>query len=841
MKVTIEKLMDEHGFHPNENQLAAIKHFAGPLFLMAGPGSGKTRVLLWRTVNLMVFHGVKPEKIFLSTFTEKAARQLQDGLRAYLSAASRHTGKLYDTTPMFVGTTHSLCQRILTDRRFAGNQSRSVAPKVLDAVEQHFSVNNGLKQRIEKLGLDDGTKVLINSVFNTPQKANSNSTHESSKLLISMFSRFGEEMLAPEVLLKAAKRKKDEPLRRVALLYADYVKALADRGMTDFSHMQTAALNALKAYGEGDAAFEYVIVDEYQDTNSVQEAIYFELARAKGNLCVVGDDDQALYRFRGATVENFVQFKLRVKQGLGAKSVKSIPLDINYRSRRPIVDFYTNFISQHDWSDGKKGSHRIEEKKVKAGRKEEGNAVFKTEAIDSSDIADEVADKIRKIIDSGAVTNANQIAFLYPSLSSKPVQQMIAALAEKGLEVYAPRAGSFLEQEEPILVYGLLARIMGTDFGKINRHREYNPWFLGALTAADEAIAGDKALAGYVALRNSQAASCVSDYQKLTKVLLDANVDYAGKITVQEAEMLADKASLSDASFSAIIKYLKGRDEVYVAALVKRATATDWGFLDLFYQLCGFSCLSERIDIGESGEDEGPLYNLSKITSQLARFADERGPVISGKMLADGGSSFFNGYLYSLYRLDEGEAEIEDEETAFPLGRIPFLTIHQSKGLEFPVVVVGNVGQPKRQPSKVEGLIRTLVDKSTSEPLDRIDGFDSMRKYYVALSRAQELLIICNIKRARMEEFDELVETLPTLAELNVKKFDFKHRPEKPLPRAYSFTSDYMAYERCPRQYMFFRRHGFSPAHTQTMFFGSLVHKTLEDLHNHIISLRDSK
>lgn len=841
MKVTVENLMEEHGFLPNKNQLAAIKHFAGPLFLMAGPGSGKTRVLLWRTVNLLVFHGVKPEKIFLSTFTEKAARQLQDGLRAYLSAASSHTGKLYDTTPMFVGTTHSLCQRILTDRRFSGDQSRTVAPKVLDAVEQHFLVNNGLKQRIEKLGLDDGTKVLINSAFNTPQKANSNSTHESSKLLISLFSRFGEEMIAPEVLYKAARRKKDEPLRRVALLYADYVKGLADRGMSDFSHMQTAALNLLKACGEDDAAFEYVIVDEYQDTNSVQEAIYFELARTNRNLCVVGDDDQALYRFRGATVENFVQFKLRVKDGIGAKSVKSIPLDINYRSRRPIVDFYTSFISRHDWSDGKKGCYRIEEKKVKAGRREEGHAVFKTEAVDSSDIADEVADKIRNLIDSGAVTNANQIAFLYPSLGSKPVQQMIAALAEKGLQVYAPRAGSFLEQEEPILVYGLLARVLGTELGKINKHRDYNPWFESALAAADEAIAGDKALAGYVSLRNSQAVACVSDYQKLTQVLSEANVDYAGKINVQEAETLANKASLSDASFSAVRKYLKGRDEVYVAALVKRATATDWGFLDLFYQLCGFSCISERIAIGEAGEDEGPLYNLSKITSQLARFADERGPVISGKMLADGALSFFNGYLYSLYRLDEGEAEIEDEEIAFPLGRIPFLTIHQSKGLEFPVVVVGNVGQPKRQPSKVEGLIRKLVDKSTSEPLDRIDGFDSMRKYYVALSRAQELLIVCNIKRARMVEFEDLMKSLPTLAELNIKKLDFKHRPEKPLPRSYSFTADYMSYERCPRQYMFFRRHAFSPAHTQTMFFGSLVHKTLEDLHNHIISLRNSK
>jgi DNA helicase-2/ATP-dependent DNA helicase PcrA len=841
MQATIEKLMDEHGFRPNENQLAAIKHFSGPLFLMAGPGSGKTRVLLWRTVNLMVFHGVKPEKIFLSTFTEKAARQLQDGLRAYLSAASKHTGKLYDTTPMFVGTTHSLCQRILTDRRFAGDQARSVAPRVLDEVEQHFAVNNGLKRRIEKLGLDDGTKVLINAAFNSPQKVKSNSTHESSKLLISMFSRFGEEMIDPKLLFAAAKRKKDEPLRRVSMLYEDYLKGLADGGMTDFSHMQSAALNALKSCLDGDAAFDHVIVDEYQDTNSVQESIYFELARSSGNLCVVGDDDQALYRFRGATVENFVQFKQRVKTGMGVKAVKSIPLDINYRSRRPIVEFYTKFIAEHDWSDGRKGAHRIEDKKIRAGRLEDGAAVYRTDSVDSADIADEVADKVRQIIDSGVVTNPNQVAFLYPSLGSKPVQEMIAALAERGLEVYAPRAGSFLEQEEPILIYGLLARILGADFEKINKHKDYNPWFERALLVADEAIAADKALEGYVKLRKAQALVCVEDYQKLTESLSSAKVDFTSQIKSREALTLAENAALSGVSMAAIRKFLGTRDQVNVAAFIKRATATDWGFLDLFYQLCGFSCLSERIAIGESGQDEGPLYNLSKVTSQLARFADERGPVISGKMLADGAAAFFNGYLYSLFRLDEGEAEIEDEESSFPLGRIPFLTIHQSKGLEFPVVVVGNLGQPKRQPSKVEALIRTLVDKSTSEPLDRIDGFDAMRKYYVALSRAQELLIVCNIKRARMQEFDGLVEPLPVLKELHVKKLALKAREEKPLPRAYSFTADYMSYERCPRQYMFFRRHGFTPAHTQTMFFGSLVHKTLEDLHNHIISLRDSK
>ena len=837
--MNIASLMKEHGFAPNANQLDAITHVSGPLFLMAGPGSGKTRVLLWRTVNLIVFHGVNPDKIFLSTFTEKAARQLKDGLRAYLSAASRHTGKLYDTTPMFVGTTHSLCQRILTEHRFS-NHARSIAPSVLDRTDQHFQIYNGIKKRVERLGLDSGTPVMINGAFGLPRFSKSNSLQEFSRTLITLFSRFGEEMISHQDVKSLAKKLKDEPLRRAAMLYEDYLNELANNSMTDFSHMQLSALQVLKSCKNSDAVFDHVIVDEYQDTNSVQEALYFELARSSKNLCVVGDDDQALYRFRGATVENFVQFKRRVKAGIGAKDVKSIPLDINYRSRPSIVEFYTNFIAQHDWSDGKKGSHRIDDKKVRAGRNEKGSAVFKTDSVDSSEIAEEVAEKISNIIDSGVVTNANQIAFLYPSLSSKPVQEMIAALAERGIEVYAPRAGSFLEQEEPLLVYGLLARILGFDPDKIN-HDKYKEWFTGALVAADEAIAGDKALAGFVALRSEQAAMSVADFQRFSQSLKDANVDVTDQISGVVAHTVAEAASLSAPSIAAVRKYLRGRQLVNVATLLKRATATDWGFLDLFYQLCGFPCISERISIGESGEDEGPLYNLSKTSSQLARFSDQRGPVISGRLLSDGASAFFNGYLYTLYRLDEDEVEIEDEETSFPLGRIPFLTIHQSKGLEFPVVVLGNLGQPKRKPDKSEELIRTLVDKSTSEPLGRIGGFDSMRKYYVALSRAQELLIVCNIKRARMEEFDELVEALPVLDALDVKKLDFKHRTEKPLPRAYSFTSDYMAYERCPRQYMFFRRHGFSPAHTQTMFFGSLVHKTLEDLHNHIISHRDSK
>ena len=106
-------------FKPDNYQEQAILHTTGPLFLTAGPGSGKTRVLLWRTLNLLVFHEVRPDEIFLSTFTEKAAFQLQEGLRALLSLVTHLTGTPYDVSPMYIGTVHALCQRLLTDRRFS--------------------------------------------------------------------------------------------------------------------------------------------------------------------------------------------------------------------------------------------------------------------------------------------------------------------------------------------------------------------------------------------------------------------------------------------------------------------------------------------------------------------------------------------------------------------------------------------------------------------------------------------------------------------------------------------------------------------------------------------------
>lgn len=130
------------------------------------------------------------------------------------------------------------------------------------------------------------------------------------------------------------------------------------------------------------------------------------------------------------------------------------------------------------------------------------------------------------------------------------------------------------------------------------------------------------------------------------------------------------------------------------------------------------------------------------------------------------------------------------------------------------------------------------------EPLHRMPGFDAMRMFYVALSRAQNLLVLAQPRGQGQKvdaEFRELMRAAAPIADFDVRSVP-KAKPEPDAAmRRFSYTSDYLAYERCPRQYMLFERYGFAASRTQTMFFGSLVHATLEDLHHRMIAARKAK
>lgn len=870
----IEDLWQATNFEPNPAQETAIRHTDGPLYLPAGPGSGKTRVLLWRALNLIVFHDVPPEAIYLSTFTEKAALQLREGLQVLLGHVTNITGQPFDLAQMYVGTVHSLCRRIVSDRRFSPERQRTRAPHLLDELGQYFHLfrRRNWEDLTQRVGLNgDEDNATVYRAAYPDFGYDSTSRHNAVTVCQSFFNRLSEECIDPDRALERLQAPDPElvayctahgiDLDGLALLfrlYQQYRASLRERHsvpLTDFALLQQAAFNVLESFDGSAEVFEHVIVDEYQDTNTIQERIFFSLAAVHHNICAVGDDDQALYRFRGATVENFVDFPDRCRLNLGVEP-RVIPLTRNYRSREGIIGFYSDFLEQCDWSRDGGGQFRVP-KRIRAQRQDASAAVVASAPDHSDQVCDQVAGLVRRLIDSGKVEDPNQIAFLFPSLKSVMVRRMGQALEKQGLEIYAPRAGRFIEVPEAVDMLGVFADIFGMPPAPPNArgtYGEFCAWMRRMRRRGRELVAADPALAAYVKDRRQEIETLLSDLEALTKVMRHKGWHRRDPYDVATMKRpLHSAAGLSETAKRAIAsRHLermvqrRGRehDPVTLAYVIRRATSTDWTVLDIFHRLCGFQHFKAMIDLAQTGRDEGPIFNLALLSQYLSRFVDEYTAIVTADVLQDGlfKNLFYMSFLFALYRL--GESEYEDSEDPFPRGRIPFITIHQAKGLEFPVVVLGNPRKQNRGPQRNDILVRPFLDREPGEPLGRLAEFDIMRMFYVALSRAENLLVI-PYYRAQGQyidwKFRELLdEDIPRIPDLDLDTIPAATIEDTDLPKPYSYTGDYLLYRHCPRQYMLFQKYGLVPARSQMMFFGSLVHQTLEDLHNYLIAQREN-
>ena len=858
MNFSIETLWDEVNFKPNKSQEQAIKHIDGALYLTAGPGSGKTRVLLWRTLNLIVFHEIKPDEILLTTFTEKAAHQLKEGLQSLLGIASNHTGKQYDLASMYIGTVHSACNRIIGDRRFFENRGRNKPVKTIDQLEQYFFIKrHSIWNRLLLAG--DIDTIELNAYFQkkTPSFPNK---HKAILECTALFNRFSEERLDIEDALN--KTDEDNGLFAILKMYQEYRNILVEDELfdqSDLSLIQDKALQVVENFEGATRIFKYLIIDEYQDTNSIQELLYFALAGNK-NICVVGDDDQALYRFRGSTVENFVEFPIRVKQYLKVETTK-IPLSINYRSRKKIVDFYSSFIEQEDWTkNGDENSqYRVHDKGINAFSTDSGASVISVQ----DDWIDQTSQFCNDLINNKTVSDASQIAFLFPSLNNTDAQRTIKALRDSGLNVYAPRAGRFLEGQEASELFGVFTNIFDTpnvsEFSGFEFNK-FKTWLKGIENTGKEIISQDSDLKKFVNHKRVELEKVTKDFEALLRVVEKNNweIDQEFDLNLMRRK-LAEATNISDGARNALLSpYLarivneRKNDEKQqpfkISQIINRATSLDWSILDLFYQLTGFSHFKNYFDLAQNEGNEAPICNLSKIVEYITKFMEIYSSILSASFIREEGfiRLFFSSYLYTIYRM--GESEYENADDPFPKGNIQVLTIHQSKGLEFPVVFM----YPKRreflEADKKEVIIRELKEME-GEPLDKIGRFDLMRIFYVGLSRAEKLLILPKLNPIKSKKgsctISYINNTLESTGALDMQSFDLDtlqidEAKDSALSKPYSYTADYLAYDRCPRQYMIFRKYGFIPSRSQTMFFGSLVHNTIEDLHELLISKREN-
>ena len=330
----------------NARQVEAVIHKDGPMLVLAGAGSGKTTVLIAR-VERLIESGVRPWNILTITFTNKAADELKNRLVAKLGTGA---------ADVFASTFHSMCVRIL----------RRDGEKI--GIPKSFTIYDA----------DDSLRVVKKCL----KAINLDEKQFAPRPIAGAISHAKESLEQPKELAAKAEKTGDFRQKIVARVYAEYQKELHEAGALDFDDLLCETVRLFRESPETLEYYQnrwrYIMVDEYQDTNHVQYMLVALLAQKYKNICVVGDDDQSIYKFRGATIENILSFE---RQFPGAKVVR---LEQNYRSTQNILSAANKVIE-----------HNLERKgKTLWTANGDGSKITVRRCVDEDSEASFVADKV---------------------------------------------------------------------------------------------------------------------------------------------------------------------------------------------------------------------------------------------------------------------------------------------------------------------------------------------------------------------------------------------------------------------------------------------------------------
>jgi DNA helicase-2/ATP-dependent DNA helicase PcrA len=396
----------------NPQQREAVLATEGPVLILAGAGTGKTRVITCRIAHLMD-QGVPAGAILAVTFTNKAAGQMRDRVRALLESNGNRLGEPW------ISTFHSFCARLL--RREAARLGLPRDFAIYDADDQQAA----LKLALASIGLDD--------------------PGETPRAILERISFAKNHGVPPDQALAQAY---DERGRIAARVYAAYEGVLRKAGALDFDDLLLRAVEVLRRFDEARDAwqrrFRFLHVDEYQDTNRIQYDLLRLLAGPNPNLCVVGDEDQSIYRWRGADVGNILRF------GEDFTGARILRIEQNYRSRQVILDAASAVVSHNEKRIGKQ---------LEATRGRGANLAF-YEARDARAEAEYVAAQVAALHSEDSATH---VAVLYrTNAQSRSFEE---ALRARGIRYRLLGGFSFYQRAEvkDVLAYVRLAMFPDDD------------------------------------------------------------------------------------------------------------------------------------------------------------------------------------------------------------------------------------------------------------------------------------------------------------------------------------------------------------------------------------------
>lgn len=738
-----ERVLDRR--RPNNHQVVCIEHPLSPaLMIVAGPGSGKTTVLVLRALKHVIVDGVLPEQIVITTFTKKAAAEIRSRLITwgislfghFISRAQdqgdhtlvRHLG-LCDVNAFVTGTLDSLCEQWTGRMR----QTGEIPPVMIEnfAARQIFSrqaFGEIYRNVTNKARLDD---YLANYTWEQDPPSSQGEAVETAKLII---DRLVQDV-ADVNKYSTAKGPHAEARKAIADALTKLHEFMRARGQYDFALLEAEFLRKL-----GDATLRakielprVLLIDEYQDTNPLQEMIYFTLAKvSKASVTIVGDDDQALYRFRGATVELFRDFADRFSREIGGdKPVVRFLID-NYRSTEEIVGLCNRFIA----NDPRFAGARVTPPKpaiVAAGSNRTKQipvlGMFRTSA---DEIARDVAQLLVDVFRNGGYTIPGTKQVLKGAAGGGDFADAVV-LAHSVAEFSRPYFGKPPKERLPWKLRQELAAYDIPVFNPRGRALKDIPEVRQLLGLVCLCIDPDRSLLDGLAIYGDSKRE-IAAWREDAQAFVDSN----------------PPPSKPHGLSKFVSAWQKGKPQ----AAGMKDWPHEWPVLDLLYKLMAWLPNFQKLP-----EYQVYLEALTRSVTQATSFSPYQGRLMRSDSHAQ--RSRESALRDILSPVAENLMDVDEELlTHLPRNHVNVMTVHQSKGLEFPLVIV-DIGADfsgdwakqrfKRFPDKASNVTQMEDDLASYAAVGALRTRrsavertfeDLIRLYYVAYSRAQTALLL---------------------------------------------------------------------------------------------------
>lgn len=763
----------------NKQQIEAVEYGKGPLLIIAGAGTGKTTVITERVKHLIAKNLAKPSEILALTFTEKAAREMEERIDIALP---------YGYTEMWIATFHAFCDRIL--RSEALHIGLDPSYKLMTEAETiQFLIKNLFKFELKYFRpLGNPTKFIDG--------------------MLQHFSRLKDEDVGPEEYLNYARKlpraeEADKSLE-LAKAYQKYEELKVKEGLLDFGDLIEQTLRLFRSRKnitlQYQKQFKYILVDEFQDTNFAQYALVKELAplKNKPNLTAVGDDSQSIYKFRGAAISNILQFMKDYPKA------KQVVLTNNYRSTQTILDKAYQLIKHND-PDTLEAKLGIS-KDLKAVRKVKEMPVkfIWEERVENE--AEAVAKKIAELIE-GKYDYKNFAILVRANNHADPFTR---ALTRAGIPYQFLGPGQLFRQPE---VKNLTA-------------------YLKVLYNFEDNVALYLVLSQDIFDINARDLAAINNFSRRRNLSVFESCEQVDKIFVSSATKEKVKKFVE-----MVNRHLK---------LIPKETAGQ-----ILYYYLQDTGLLKKLAQTNSALEERQVQNIARFFDRLKTYEvdheDATVPVVVDWLNLS---------------MTLGESPLASNADWTEENRVNLLTVHSSKGLEFPVVFLVNLvagrfptRERREQIPIPEALIKEIL------PVGDYHLEEERRLFYVGMTRARDRLYLSAAnyygdgKRERkvspfvIEALGEKVITRKAPeADSQLSIFDFKPAEEiVPASLSANRRIDYLSFSQiesfntCPLSYKFRYIYQIPVPSSEAQSFGDTIHKTLRDFYQQVIKKQKPK